>query len=882
MSDPDNNFDDELVSANPNQRNWRGILIALLVIVVVLALIVTSVVVLTPPDEGPRVRGRRFRLADILGHEFAALRFNGSWVSGDELVFRDQWGGISLFNAANLTSRSIMSNQTFKRLNPVRFSMSPDHRYILLAHNVQKLFRYSYLAQYTIYDVATMDVFPLSPTSPAEESQQQRFLLHAAWAPRGHALVIVYDYDVYYRPHPRSGQSYRVTNTAVPGVLSNGVPDWLYEEEVLGSNEALWMSNDGHLLLFATFNDTLVEEQRFPWFGTQDDGKLYPEIRSLRYPKPGTPNPVVTLSVADLADPKNIRTRDLKPPSALNHTKELYFTAVTWVSVTEVSVVWMNRPQNLSIVTVCKNPLWICQETHRVSGEGRGWVDTQDAPLFAPDGLSYVAVAPVMDGPAGHFRHVVLVNIPRKRLLPLTHGRFDVSRLLAWDHAQKLVYYLGVPEGRPGQLHLYRITSEVPAVGEPMGLPTCLTCQPETPSDHPFAAFYASMASGRQVHDAPPEQDDDGADAWDDDDAESTTQTPTPVKKKKKSAGRPDVMELLLRPCLFHNAVFSPSVAFFALECLGPGVPTVRLYATRGPRLLLHMQNNTRLLERAAKMALPQVKTFAVQISGGYFAQVRLHLPPGLREEEITSYPLVVQVYGGPGTQLVTERWKLDWSTFLASNRDFIVAQIDGRGSGGQGYQLLHEVYLRLGSVEVDDQIEVTEYLRDSLHFVDKRRVAVWGWSYGGFVAAMALARDRERDVFHCGISVAPVTTWKLYDSAYTERYMGLPNETGNYKGYEEADVSRRAELLRDKMFYLVHGTADDNVHFQQSMALAKALANKGVLFRQQVYPDESHTLGGVKRHLYRSMANFLDDCFRKQVPPDLKAGLRNGGTSGD
>jgi inactive dipeptidyl peptidase 10 len=110
----------------------------------------------------------------------------------------------------------------------------------------------------------------------------------------------------------------------------------------------------------------------------------------------------------------------------------------------------------------------------------------------------------------------------------------------------------------------------------------------------------------------------------------------------------------------------------------------------------------------------------------------------------------------------------------------------------------------------------------------------------------------------------------------YAERYMGSPNVTANYKGYDEADVTKRAELFRDKMFYLIHGTADDNVHLQQSMMLAKALTAKGVLFRQQVYPDESHNLNGVKRHLYRSMANFLDDCFRKQVPPDAKSGLKN------
>ncbi|XP_071447792.1 prolyl endopeptidase FAP isoform X1 [Hetaerina americana] len=928
--------EEELVSSNPNQRNWRGILIALLVIVAVLALIVTSVALLTPPDEGPRVRGVRLRLADALGtHDLAPLRLNGSWVSGHELMFRDHFGGISLFNALNCSSRVLMTNQTFRRLNAVRFSMSPDRRFILLAHNVQKLFRHSYLAQYSVYDVATTEVFPLTPV-PDDPSHPA--LQYAAWTPRGHALVMVMHGDIYYRPGPRGSLVFRVTHTAKPGLVSHGVPDWLYEEEVLGSNTALWFSSDGHMMLYATFNDTMVEELRYPWFGSLDEGRLYPEIRSLSYPKPGTPNPIVTLWVADLADPKNIRTRDLKPPSALAN-EEHYFAAVAWVTVTEVAVVWLNRPQNISITSVCKSPMWYCQETQRVSGEGRGWVETHvgaasgdlaqesgayaatittssssAAPIFSSDGSSYVALAPVRDGSAGYFTHITLVSVPRRRSIPLTHGRYDVRRILAWDHTDDLVYYLAVPEGHPGEQHLYRVSAS--RIGSSSNsAPECLTCVELADEDE--------MDDGDEDDE---EDDEDGEDGEEEDDGMNSIPKPAPItstpphgNSKKKNQQTP--VSPTWKPCLYHTALFSPGLAFFVLECLGPGVPTSHLYATRRPAtlstgqhglyggeggcsaleeedseesggmggalgevgrpvLLSLLQDNAKLQQRLSRLALPQVKTFPVQISGGYHAQVRLHLPPGLREDEITRYPLVVQVYGGPGTQLVTERWRLDWSAYLASSRDIIVAQIDGRGSGGQGLRLVHEVYHRLGSVEVEDQLEVTEYLRDSLHFVDGRRVAVWGWSYGGFVAAMALSRPGQ-GVFRCGISVAPVTNWKLYDSAYAERYMGLPNVTGNYKGYEEADVTRRAEHFRDKMFYVVHGTADDNVHLQQSMALARALTAKGVLFRQQVYPDESHGLTGVRRHLYRSMAHFLDDCFRRQVPPEMKPGLKNGGGGG-
>ncbi|XP_076628589.1 dipeptidyl peptidase 10 isoform X1 [Colletes latitarsis] len=878
MADHDNTYDDEeLVSANPNQRNWRGILIALLVIVAVLALIVTSVALLTPPDEGPRVRGARLRLSEVLSGELTPLLFNGSWASEQHICYRDVWGGISLLHISqrNVTSRSLMPNETFRRLNPAKFSLSPDRKYLLLAHNVKKLFRHSYLAQYTIYDVNTREIILLTPHP---EKGGNPYLLLAQWTPRGHGLVMVQDYDIYYITGPMSNTGYRVTNTAIPGILSNGLPDWLYEEEILHCAEAIWMSSDGHMMLYASFNDSLVEEMHISWYG-EGNKALYPDVRSLRYPKPGTPNPVVRLYVADLADPKNIHTKLVKPPPIIENT-EHYFTTASWVSLTEVCITWLTRAQNLSVVTICKSPMWHCQEIQRITSEDHGWVDTPpESPIFSANGSSYIAINPVKDGPSGYYKHIVWVNVARKLVVPLTHGKFEVTQIVAWDQINNTIYFIGIPTIRPSQRHLYYVKSVLPHVGSSLHPAVCITCT-ETPeggrNNHRTTGsrYHSSWSGNNYIHDHYEVQTDSTSNAEQQEPKETVTK-----KQKLKVQAPPKFTE---EPCQYFNAIFPPgSTNYFVLECYGPNIPTVALYKTElpTPRLIYVLQNNTLLREKVANLALPQVKTFPVQISGGYNAQVRLHLPPGLREDEITRYPLIVQVYGAPGSQLVTDMFKIDWNTYLASRKNMIVAQIDGRGSGGQGYKFLHEVYYRLGFVEVADQLEVTEYLRDSLHFVDKQRVAIWGWSYGGFVAAMSLAQP-EQDVFQCGISVAPVVSWKLYDSAYTERYMGFPNVASNFKGYAESDVYDKVEYLRNKMFYLVHGTADDNVQFQQSMALARHLAKKGILFRQQVYPDVSHTLAGVKGHLYLSMAQFLDDCFQKQTPTDTKAGLIGGGSS--
>ncbi|XP_062706955.1 prolyl endopeptidase FAP isoform X1 [Aedes albopictus] len=869
-------MDLQLVSANPNQRNWRGILIALLVIIIVLALIVTSVVLLTPPDEGPRVKGQRIKLQDIIDGEYAPKKLNGSWIGPNEFLYQNHWGEISLLNMNNLSERILMSNTTVKTLALAKFSISADRMFLLLAQNVKKLFRHSFLAQYTIFDVTTSEMIPLTLKA---DSEDWPFLLHAEFTPKGQAIVLVHTYDIYYKPSARATQTYRLTKTAIPGIIYNGVPDWLYEEEILQSNKAIWLSNDGHLMLYSTFNDSLVQEQQFSWYGMTDgDINLYPEIRSLRYPKPGTKNPTITLKVADLADPKSIRTRDITPPPILVN-QEHYFTSAAWVSQTEVSVVWMNRLQNLSVVTLCKSPMWYCQETHRISGDGRGWVDEMSVPFFSQNGSSYIAISPLRDGTAGHFRHLVHLHIGKKRIIPLTHGHFEVNKILHWDQTNNFVYYLGIPEHSPGQQHLYRASSLPPKQGTPPRPPRCLTCSHQPSGQAHVSKVKASNRVQQQQWND--DWEDDHLDELEEDDYIDIPVT-TPSPKKKRQSEEPPSPPT---PCQFFTATFAPNSNEFALiECLGPVIPFSAIYRiqvdpTKSPtQVLYYLQNNTALAERISKVALPQVRSFPVMISGGYHAQVRLFLPPGLREDEITRYPMVVHVYSGPGTQLVTDKWRIDWNTYLAGTKDYIVTQIDGRGSSGQGYQLLYEVYRRLGTVEVSDQLEVAEYLRDSLHFVDKRRVGIWGWSYGGYTAALAMASPTS--LFQCGISVAPVTNWKLYDSTYTERYMGLPNVTDNYKGYEDSDLSKHAEKLRDKQFLMVHGTADDNVHFQQTMVFSKELSAKGALYKQLIYPDEGHNLVGVKKHLYRSMTIFLEECFRKLVPQEVKAGLGNGGSS--
>merc|ERR1719499_2764483 len=315
--------------------------------------------------------------------------------------------------------------------------------------------------------------------------------------------------------------------------------------------------------------------------------------------------------------------------------------------------------------------------------------------------------------------------------------------------------------------------------------------------------------------------------------------------------------------CGYNSFEFSADNSYYAMSCDGPHVPQVYLYQTNPNTRINLLVDNAKLSSDLAIKSLPKVSNLNIPVAGGkYQAKVRLYLPPDFTESK--RYPLVINVYGGPNSQQVSDRFKLDWGTYLTTSEDIIYAVIDGRGSGFRGDDLLYEIHYKLGQPEVQDQIDVTKKLVNLYSFIDQSRVAIWGWSYGGFVTLSVLAADSVQDnIFKCGVAVAPVTNWIYYDTIYTERYMGLPTSEDNLDGYRISDVTSQARRLKNKKLLLVHGTADDNVHYQQTMMLTRALEEADVLFQQLSYPDENHGLVGLRPHFYHSLSNFiLNDCF--------------------
>ena len=226
--------------------------------------------------------------------------------------------------------------------------------------------------------------------------------------------------------------------------------------------------------------------------------------------------------------------------------------------------------------------------------------------------------------------------------------------------------------------------------------------------------------------------------------------------------------------------------------------------------------------------------------------------------DPVKKYPVLFYVYGGPGSQTVQKKFgsgqRPMWHRYLAA-QGYIVVSIDNRGTGGRGRNFEKQVYKKLGQYEVEDQIDAAKFLLDKYNYLDKNRVGIWGWSYGGFMSSLVLAQGS--DTFNTAIAVAPVTSWRFYDTIYTERFMQTPKM--NPEGYREGSPLTYADQIEGN-YLLVHGTRDDNVHFQNSVEMINRLVAEDVQFETMYYPNRNHGIygGNTRRHLYRMLNDFI------------------------
>jgi dipeptidyl-peptidase-4 len=303
-----------------------------------------------------------------------------------------------------------------------------------------------------------------------------------------------------------------------------------------------------------------------------------------------------------------------------------------------------------------------------------------------------------------------------------------------------------------------------------------------------------------------------------------------------------------------HRVQFSKGFKYMFDNFSSAGLPsTYTLYDQTGKNIRV-LENNQVLTDKLNAMNLKKPEFFSFKNTTGTELNGYMIKPREFNPD--VNYPVLMFVYGGPGSQQVLDQWggaNYVWFQHLAQ-QGYIVVCVDNRGTGGRGKSFRDCTYKQLGKLETEDQIDAAKYL-GSLPFIDKNRIGIFGWSYGGYMSSLCITKGA--DIFKSAIAVAPVTNWKFYDSIYTERYMGT--KESNPDGYDQNAPVTYAERLKGN-YLLVHGTADDNVHWQNTAEMTTALIKAGKNFDQFIYPDKNHGIygGNTRYHLYSMMTQFI------------------------
>jgi dipeptidyl-peptidase 4 len=306
-----------------------------------------------------------------------------------------------------------------------------------------------------------------------------------------------------------------------------------------------------------------------------------------------------------------------------------------------------------------------------------------------------------------------------------------------------------------------------------------------------------------------------------------------------------------------NKATFSPNFQYFINSFSTVSQPTAyTLNDSKTGKQIQVIENNEALAAKLKGYNLPSKEFFVLKTEKGYELNAWIMKPKDFNPNK--KYPVLMYQYSGPGSQQVNNDWNSydDYWFMMLAQQGYIVACVDGRGTGYKGAAFKKVTYKELGKYEVEDQIDAAKVL-GNYPYVDKSRIGIWGWSYGGFMSSNCILKGN--DVFKMAIAVAPVTNWRFYDSVYTERYMQTPQE--NPSGYDDNSPINFVERLKGK-FLLIHGSGDDNVHVQNSMQMMEALIQANKQFDSQIYPDNNHGIYGGKTRiqLFNKMTTFIQN----------------------
>ncbi len=634
------------------------------------------------------------------------------------------------------------------------YSFNSDETKLLVETDMEGIYRYSYLARYSVYDVITGKTFPLA----SEKMDKQRL---ASFSPDGTRIAFVRNNNLFITEIATQKET-QITFDGEKNKIINGASDWVYEEELELVQGYAW-SPDGNRIAYYRFDESKVKE-----FSMDIFGELYPEQEKFKYPKAGEVNSVVNVYVYDVMRREN-RSVDTGVET------DIYLPRIFWTQSNDgLCVMRMNRHQNkmeLLVTDYAHASPFNLPVVNMYTETSETYLDVAGDITFMTDG-SFICLSE-RDG----FRHLWWFNKDGSVKQQITKGKWDIIDFYGFDRAT-------------------------------------------------LTAYYSSSAGG----------------------ATQKRVYASQIKKGKVQT------EELSRDEGHSDAYFSEGYKYYIINHSSADIPpTVTLY-DRGGKEIRVLKDNAILKSKLSNYGLVKKEFFSMQNSHGDTLNCWMMKPSEFSPEK--KYPVLVAIYGGPGSNTVNNRWEgrgFLWHQMLCQ-KGYIVVSCDPRGTQFRGRKFKHSTYMNLGKLETEDFIDLARYLGKQ-SYIDKSRIGIQGWSFGGYMTSLCMTKGA--DVYSAGIAVAPVTNWKYYDSIYTERFLRTPAE--NSGGYENNSPINFVDGLRGK-FLLIHGSADDNVHFQNTMDMTSALVAANKPFEMFVYPNKNHGISGGKTrlHLYEKMTSFL------------------------
>lgn len=695
------------------------------------------------------------------GQQYSVLNFDRT--SGSTAI--DVYDYKSLEKVKTLiSSKDIEAIQYF-----TNYTFSDDESQILLATEVEPIFRRSTLGKFYVYNTKDNTVALV-----AEEKIQE-----PTFSPDGNKIAYGYNNNLFIK-NLVSGETSQITFDGNKNEIINGITDWVYEEEYGFVRAFEWNANSTKIA-FLRFDETDVPEFSMDVYG---EG-LYPRESVFKYPKAGEANSEVSLHVYDL------NTKDTYDVQVGKAYTDFYIPRIKWNNDPDIlSAQYMNRHQN-------ELDLWLINTNTKQSDlilEERdvAYIDVTDNLTFLEDN-SFIWTSE-KDG----FNHIYHYDENGTLINQVTKGNWEVTNYYGIDEKSKTIFYQSTENGS--------INRDV----------------------------YSIKLNGRDKN------------------------------RLTKSEGT-------------NSASFSADFSYFINSFSSATTPPeYTLNSAQSGNLIKSIKDNDKLSQKIQQYQTSKKEFSTIQVNGN---ELNMWMIKPANFDASKQYPLFMYQYSGPGSQSVSNSWNSAndyWYQYLAQ-KGYIVVCVDGRGTGFKGAEFKKVTQNELGKYEVEDQIQAAKQLGE-LPYIDASRIGIWGWSYGGFMSSNALFKGDG--VFKMAIAVAPVTSWRFYDSIYTERYMSTPQE--NPSGYDDNSPLSHVDKLEGD-FLLIHGSADDNVHLQNTMRMVEALIQADKQFEWMIYPDDNHGIygGNTRLHLYKKMSNFIDRTLGDKLPKSEKKDLKTSQIKG-